>query len=584
MTGPIRALALTRAGAALLERLPYERHVGDLGGTLRAHWRDSAGFVVVAAVGAVVRLVAPLLGDKVEDPAVVVLDEQGRFCVPVLGGHAGGANQLAQEVAALLGAEPVLTTASDAAGWPALDDLPGWTVHGPLAAAQRALLDGAALVVDQRLPWPLPGRLGALAVPAPEAPPGDPTVALRVDDRACPRCLPGPGAPEDPAGTLVAHPPSLVVGLGCATSADAAEARALVQQVLLDAGLSPASVAQVATIDRRAEHPAVRALGRPVLAYPPEALAAQPVPHPSAQVAAAVGTPSVAEAAALLGAGPAAELLVPKVARGDLTVAVARRPRPVGRVTVVGVGPGAPELRTPRATAALRAAEVVVGYEPYLALCRDALGPGQDLRPSPIGQELDRVRTALEAARAGRRVALVCSGDPGVFALASPLLELAAQPPYQDVPVDVEPGLTAALVAAARLGAPLAHDFCCLSLSDLLTPWERIEARLEAAGRGDLAVVLYNPRSARRTWQLPRAAQLLLAHRPAETPVGVASDLGRPEERVRLGTLAELADPAGALTGAVTMTSLVVVGASTTRRLGDRLVTPRGYPSAGEAP
>lgn len=585
-TGPIRAVAVTRAGAALIERLPYRRHRGELARVLQEHWQDSAGFVLVAALGAVVRIVAPLLQDKERDPAIVVLDEQGRFCVPVLGGHAAGANRLAREVAGLLGAQPVITTASDTAGWPALDDLPGWVAHGPLARAQRAALDGAPIHLDRRLAWPLPGpwdtpRPGVAAEGA-LAPP----VLVQVDDQRCPGCLPAEGLESSPPASpspdrvsVVLHPPSLVVGLGCELQATPEQVRAAIHLALDSAGLSPASVSHLASIDRRAQHPALATQGWPLATYPAELLSQVPVAHPSPVVAQAVGTPSVAEAAALLAAGPDACLVVPKRVLGPVTVAVARRPRPPGQLTLVGLGPGTADLRTPRATAALLDAEVVVGYEPYLELCQDTRRAGQDWRPYPIGEELERARDALETARAGRRVALVCSGDPGVFAMASPVLELADDPRYSDLSIQVEPGLSAALVAAARLGAPLGHDFCCLSLSDLLTPWEQIEARLEAAGRADLVVVLYNPRSARRRWQLPRAAQVLARFRPPDTPVGIATDLGRPGEQVQVVQLADLLDPQGTVTDRVTMTTLVLVGASTTRRHGDRLVTPRGYPA-----
>jgi cobalt-precorrin 5A hydrolase/precorrin-3B C17-methyltransferase len=188
---------------------------------------------------------------------------------------------------------------------------------------------------------------------------------------------------------------------------------------------------------------------------------------------------------------------------------------------------------------------------------------------SPIGEEVDRCRDALARAAAGARVALVCSGDAGVYAMATLVLELA--PEYGQPPVEVVPGVTAATSAAALLGAPLAHDHASISLSDLLTPWEIIERRLVAVAESDMAVALYNPRSQRRTWQLERAREILLGHRPPTTPVGVCTDVGRPDEHVQRTTLADLrAEDVG-------MLSIVVIGASTSTVIDDRIVTPRGY-------
>jgi cobalt-precorrin 5A hydrolase/precorrin-3B C17-methyltransferase len=278
----------------------------------------------------------------------------------------------------------------------------------------------------------------------------------------------------------------------------------------------------------------------------------------------------VAEAAALLAAGPRASLVVPKQRGAAATVAVARRSQPPGQVAVVGLGPGGAAHRTPAATAAVRAADVVIGYTPYVDLAAPLLRPVQEVVRSPIGDEVVRAKQALAEAAAGRRVAVVCSGDPGVYAMASLVLELAPQV-APGAEVAVVPGVTAALAAAALLGAPLGHDHASISLSDLHTPWAVIERRLEAVGEADLAVTLYNPRSRGRLWQLGAAREVLLAHRPGSTPVGVVTGAGRLGQRVTLTTLAAL-EP-----DEVGMTTCVVVGASTTTVVGGRMVTPRGY-------
>jgi precorrin-3B C17-methyltransferase len=217
----------------------------------------------------------------------------------------------------------------------------------------------------------------------------------------------------------------------------------------------------------------------------------------------------------------------------------------------------------------VRHAQVVIGYRPYVDACADLLQPHHEVVRSPIGEEVVRAKQALAEAEAGREVALVCSGDPGVYAMASITLELAAGAP--GVEIEIVPGVTAALGAAAAAGAPLGHDFATISLSDLLTPWEAIEARLRAAAAADFALALYNPRSERRTWQLDAARRILLAHRAPSTPVAVVTDATRAGEDVRVTTLTEL-DP-----GDAGMTSCVLVGSSSTRVVDGRVVTPRGY-------
>jgi len=211
---------------------------------------------------------------------------------------------------------------------------------------------------------------------------------------------------------------------------------------------------------------------------------------------------------------------------------------------------------------------VIIGYGPYVDACADLLTPSQEVVRSPIGDETVRAKQAVSEAGAGRRVALVCSGDAGIYAMASLVFEVAGD---AGVDVEVVPGVTAALAAAALLGAPLGHDHVMISLSDLLTPWPAIEARLQAAATADLVVALYNPRSRGRTWQFDAARTILLGHRSPSTPVGVVTDAARPGQTVHVSTLGEVdAETIG-------MTTCVIIGSSTTRVVGGRMLTPRGY-------
>ncbi|MFG2284592.1 precorrin-2 C(20)-methyltransferase [Streptomyces sp. NPDC048595] len=255
----------------------------------------------------------------------------------------------------------------------------------------------------------------------------------------------------------------------------------------------------------------------------------------------------------------------------------AAEPSGPGEVVVVGTGPAGPLWLTPESRGALAAAQDLVGYTTYLD--RVPVRPGQRRHGSDNKVESERAELALDLARRGRRVAVVSGGDPGVFAMATAVLEVASQDPYRSVPVRVLPGVTAANAAAARAGAPLGHDYAVISLSDRLKPWEVIAARLRAAAGADLALALYNPGSRSRTWQVAKARELLLEHRAPDTPVILARDIGGPEESVRTVALTDL-DP-----NQVDMRTLLIVGSSQTQvvrrddgRDEDVVWTPRRYP------
>ncbi len=234
----------------------------------------------------------------------------------------------------------------------------------------------------------------------------------------------------------------------------------------------------------------------------------------------------------------------------------------------MGTGPGGPEHLTPAAETAIREARVVVGYRTYLDLIADLIAD-KEVLASQMMKEVDRCRKALELARGGR-VALVCGGDPGIYAMAGLVFELAGR--MEDAPeVEIVPGIAAVNACAARLGAPLMHDFAVISLSDLLTPWELIEKRLEAAAAADFVIALYNPRSKKRDWQLARACEIIMTHRDGETPAGIVTGATRENEKITLTTLAGLA------AAEVGMQSTVIVGNSHTFIWDNHMVTPRGY-------
>lgn len=552
---------------------------GPLRPSLEQIWPRLDAAVFFLATGATVRLIAPLLRDKHTDPGIVCVDEARTFAVSVAGGHGGGANELTERVAELLGATPVITTASEATGTTPLDELVGLidaTVDGDLAACGVALLNGDPIKLVNPLGFPLP------ALPPNIGPDVEgPEWIVLIDDRAL------AVEPEIPTLRLVPH--TLVVGIGSARDVPSDTVKAALAQLDHVFGFDPRAVRAFATVDIKTDEPGI--LGAiadwsfwhwqddlKLLAYPADVLSTVDVPTPSDAVLSVVGTPSVAEAAALhaaaeLAPGAPVELVVRKTKSGGteqiahrVTVAAARI-RPRGRLAVVGLGPGAGDLRTPRAEAELRRAAVVVGLDSYVDQVRHLFRAGTEVRASALGAEEARAREAVELAAAGRAVALIGSGDAGVYAMASPAL--------QQCPVEVEvvgvPGVTAALAASALLGAPLGHDHALISLSDLHTPWEIIQRRVRAAAQGDFVVCFYNPRSRDRHWQLAAALDILREHRPPRTPVGAVRQASRDGEHVWCAPLEEF-DPAE-----VDMFTTVVVGSSQTNVVNGRMVTPRGY-------
>ncbi len=537
---------------------------------------EGGAIVGVCAAGILIRALAPLVADKRAEPPVVALAEDGSVAVPLLGGH-HGANALARRIADMMGGTAAITTAGDLGLGLALDEPPrGWTVANPAMAKALA----AALLAGEPVRLVTEAGDGSWPDPALFADAGG--LTLLVTDRAC--------RVDDK--TLVVHPPVLAVGVGCERGADTGELQALVDETLAGADLAPGALAAIASLDLKSDEEAVLAcaegLGLPARFFTGDELEAETprLVSPSEAVFREVGCHGVAEGAALALAGPDAKLIVPKNKSKRATCAVARSPKPIdpgvagrarGRLDVVGIGPGADAWRTPEATEALALADAVVGYGLYLDLV-DGLIAGKPRHGSDLGEEEARVRLALDLAADGKSVALVCSGDPGIYALATLVFELLDRedrPDWNRVAVTVVPGISALQAAAARAGAPLGHDFCAISLSDLLTPRETILQRLQAAAEGDFVVTLYNPQSRRRRELLQEAKRIMLMARPPETPVIVARNLGRSGERVDQVALGDFD------VDSVDMLTLVVIGSSATRRFGQgttmRTYTPRGY-------
>ncbi len=586
-------VALTAKGRDLAERLSADWPGSELHGlagraepvevsfsSVAEHLRELFGagrpIIGICAAGVLIRILAPLLGDKHSEPAVVALAEDGGAVVPLLGGHRG-ANEIAQKLAESLSIKAAVTTAGDRRFSVALDTPPkGWRLGNPEHYKDfvAAALAGESIRLEGSADW-----ISGSDLPLSESG----TLTIRITERQI------AGSEQE----LIFHPQVLTLGVGCERNAEPEELLALVQRTLAEQGLAAGAVGAVVSIDLKADEPAVHAVAQslkaPARFFTAEVLEAQTprLATPSDLVFREVGCHGVSEGAALAAAGPTGQLIQPKVKSARATCAIARSaglidPAEVGRargsLAVVGLGPGNAEWRAPEVETVVRQASDLVGYGLYL----DLLGPlakDKIRHDYALGEEEARVRAALELAAEGRDVALICSGDPGIYAMAAlvyELLDRADNPAWLRVEQKVVPGISALQAAAARIGAPLGHDFCAISLSDLLTPWEAIERRLKAAAEGDFVVAFYNPVSKRRTTQLARAVEILSDHRPADTPVVLGRNLGRSGETLTVLDLSELTPDK------VDMLTVVLVGASTTRRVdradgGVWVYTPRGY-------
>ncbi len=545
----------------------------DLGVWTGERFADSDALVFIGATGIAVRAIAPHVRDKFSDPAVVSVDEAGQFAVPLLSGHVGGANDLAREVATAIGARAVVSTATDVNGLFAVDE---WARKQGLALVERqiakevsaCLLDGGAVgfASDIAVEGALPSGL--------EEGPHELGIKVGLDTADCPF-----------ARTLHLVPRVVTMGVGCKRGTDAAALEAFVRAALANAHISPAAVARVASIDVKRDEEAIlalaRALGCEPEFYAAEQLAAVEGTFASSDfVKAAVGVDNVCERAAVAGG---AHLISGKEAHEGMTVALGQDEASVrfdegddaaaqtadDRVLlVVGIGPGGGRDLTRRAYEALESCDVIVGYTVYTELLEKEF-PDKEMLTTPMRREVERCKIALERAQGGERVAMVCSGDPGVYGMAGLCYELAGE--YPSVDIEVIPGISAAFGGAAVLGAPLMHDFAVISLSDLMTPWEKIEKRLELAAEADFVICLYNPSSKKRADYLQRACDILLRHKPASTVCGTVRNIGREGEESHVLTLGELRDTA------VDMFTTVYIGNEQTMQLGGSMVTPRGY-------
>ena len=534
--------------------------------------------VAICASGIIIRALAPYLSDKWQDSPVVALSEDGQSIVPLIGGH-HGAITIARKIADITSGHAAITTASDVGSGIALDEPPhGYQLANPEQAKNimADIVNGAG--VDISGAGELSGWLSAIKQ-------GD---DVRVT-LASKQCTPQPSE-------LVYYKQNMVIGAGCARGCTAQELSDLFLNAIQAAEIDPAMISAIGSLDLKADEPAMLSLAKqlnvPFRVFDKDTLAtfSDKVTDPSDIVEAEVGTPSVSEASALALAGEGAELVVTKVKSANATIAIAKMAqsqisdagRKPGKLSLIGIGPGKSEWRTPEASRLIAEADLLVGYRLYI----DLLGASAAKKPAmhfALGEEELRCRTALEEAAKGQDVALICSGDAGIYAMGALVFELLARAEddggvsegAKRVEVITAPGISALQAAAARSGAVLGHDFCTISLSDLLTPWEVIEQRLHGAGAGDFVIAFYNPVSMRRKTQLARAKDILMQYRGGDVPVLLASNLGRVQEKLTYRTLESLD------VNEVDMLTVVMIGSSQSRHVNlgraEAIYTPRGY-------
>ncbi|MDZ8108745.1 MAG: precorrin-3B C(17)-methyltransferase [Nostoc sp. DedQUE12a] len=527
----------------------------NFGETLRELFAQGTPLIGICAAGILIRTLAPMLSDKRQEPPVLAVAEDGSAVVPLLGGL-GGVNDLARRIAQALDVKPAITTTGDLRLGTALLSPPsGYHLANPEDAKKfiSDLLAGAQVKLEGTAPWLSDSKLPINAN-------GD--LTIQVTERLV----------TPAANYLVYHPATIAIAID-ATVNYTDQTLALVHQLLADAALERASIAGIFAPITTAANPAIHAVAKalkvPVRFFTSnqlEKLLSQGYSLVQAIAIAATGTFPISSAA-------------------HIAIAIAQQPidpntigQARGRLAIIGTGPGGQEWMSGEVKEILKSATDLVGYKTYLDLI-GSLGDGKQRHESDNREEEARAKMALDLAASGRYVAVVSSGDPGIYAMATAVFEVCdryAKPEWESIDIHVAPGISAMQAAAAAIGAPLGHDFCAISLSDILKPWSAIAQRIAAAAEADFVIAFYNPVSKDRTWQLAEARNILLQHRTPDTPVVLGRNLGRPGQTVKVITLEELAPTTA------DMRTVILVGSTKTRIIkrsdGNVWVyTPRRY-------
>ncbi|MCX8069733.1 MAG: precorrin-3B C(17)-methyltransferase [Thermodesulfovibrionales bacterium] len=540
---------------------------------IKQAWQKRERLIFIMSAGIVVRTIAQLIKDKKTDPPVLVIDEKGEFVISLLSGHIGGANEFAKEIAKILNAEAVITTSSDLNNLTTLDL---WLkdkrlfIENPelLPQVMTRFIKNAVLrvYVDEGLDIDLPDDF--LRVKEAFA---DLLITNKAEFNIC-------GCKVK--GQIIARPKNLFVGIGCNSGTTIEEIENAVISLFNENNLSMNSVSAFATIDIKQEEKGIKEFinkySFPLISFNANELNSVKGIEISYAALKSTGAKAVAEPSAILSSNQG-NLIVSKKKIGNLTLAIAQS-REINRLItkptlyIVGTGPGDIIYMTEDSLKAIKEASIIIGYDTYIEHIKVLL-KDKEIFTTTMTKEKERCKKAIELARMGNTVALISGGDPGIYAMAGLVFEILHNLNLNSRNIDVKviPGVSALNACASRVGAPLMHDFACISLSDRLTPWELIEKRLDKSAEADFVIVLYNPKSMSRQEHIKIAREIILKHRSLNTPVGIVRGAMRENESITITNLDNL------LNHEIDMQTTIIVGNSHTFVWDKWMITPRGY-------
>ena len=568
------ALSVEKKIEGLVQSMPID--------FLQDHWQKNNKLIFIGSIGAVVRLISPFISSKADDPAILVIDAKAKNVITLLGGHKQGGDRFSEELASSLAAEAIFTSDSFVERRIPLDCFGegwGWKRGGEISDWRKLMVSQSREEknnVFQSRGSKIWQSLEACSNYS----------FLEEKDKITSENIDLYIGQEN-RNICSWHPPSIIIGIGCVRNTDEKMIQRAIEESFAKNDLSLLSISGIATIDKKDDEIGLLELSKknewPIYFYSSLELSKVNVPNPSNVVMKEMGTVSVAEAAAILRGAEGGNLIQEKQIYypnedefGGVTIALVELEKAFaphkGELHLVGSGPGELELLTSDSRRALTRCVAWLGYTPYLNYLDSIRRQDQIRIESQLTFEKDRCQQALDLAKEGVRVALISSGDSGIYGMAGLALELWLDESPESRPLmQVHPGISSFQMAAAKLGAPFMNDFCSISLSDLLTPWQQIEKRIKSAAKGDFVIAIFNPKSIKRDWQLKKAVDLLLEFRKPSTPVAIARQLGRLEENVEIYTLESLPFDK------VDMLTLLVVGNSQSMVKSNKFLTPRGY-------
>jgi len=541
-------------------------------------WKNLDLIIFIGSIGAAIRLINSFLTNKDKDPGVIVIDKKGSQIIPLVGSHQANIQNIAFQISNLFGGEIIETNNSNDQNYLNIDSFGnqwGWKKSGDVK-------DWSKIVIKQANKEEIfCKQLSGITLWKNCESAKDINFLFEEDTNQESSTF------DISVYTLYKstwHPPVLWIGLGCERNTSKDLIANSLKKFFESTNLSPHSIAGFATIDIKKDEKGILELIKennlPIKFFNKEVLSKIIVPNPSNVVQKEIGTPSVAEASCLMAAGEEAKLLeekrIFKNQFGAVTIAVAESKNQYnpthGEIHIIGSGPGDISFLTNNARKALSRCTVWIGYKMYLDLIKPLKRSDQVLIDSKLTEEKERCSKTIKLAEEGIKVALISSGESGIYGMAGLLLELLQKINKKYRPYfEVHPGISSVQLAAALSGAPLMNDFCSISLSDKLTPWSLIEKRIEGALIGDFVIALFNPQSIERNWQLKSAIDLCLKSRQGDTPVLIARQVGRENQSRNFFTLNTIP------LNEIDMLSIIIIGNSQTTLVDEIFLTPRGY-------